>query len=203
VDTRSPPAHVVTHLRRTHEGHPTASTSSLRQAALDQMLLRPWFDPRKEPCPVPPTDGPPIPGLTVFQGLGCPGCPYVARKVSAMASHYSKTHVSPGACQKGRRPRGCSPPQWRRVSCQRFFCSNIGSSFFAVNPPADNLTGGRPRPIHLVSESEFTRAHVLQDLQHRQAIVQHARDTIPTRQSATEVCPWLDLTQWPRYVQGP
>ncbi|KAF7139703.1 hypothetical protein CNMCM5793_007445 [Aspergillus hiratsukae] len=142
----------------THEGHPTASTSSLRQAALDQMLLRPW-------------------------------------DWAAQAAHMShgKRDADPEA----------APPRNGDASlASAFFCSNIGSSFFAVNPPVDNLMGGRPRPIRLVSESEFTRAHVLQDLQDRQAVVQRARDTIPTRRSATEVCPWLDLTQWPRYVQG-
>jgi hypothetical protein len=40
------------------------------------------------------------------------------------------------------------------------------------------------------------------DLEYQQAVTEEASKLIPTHRSATEVCPWLDLTQWARYVQG-
>jgi hypothetical protein len=68
-------------------------------------------------------------------------------------------------------------------------------------PPA-SLNGNGLRRVRLVSEPEFARAQVLRDLEDQQAEAEAASGLIPAPQSATEVCPWLDLTQWARYVQG-
>ncbi|KAL4860498.1 hypothetical protein BDV12DRAFT_209310 [Aspergillus spectabilis] len=196
------PPHLKTHLAKKHQGHPSAATSPLRQIILDQMIQRPWLNPSKEPCPVPTPSSPPIEGLTLFRGLGCPNCPYVARSVRSMAKHHQKTHRAPGNTRAGRRPRGYHPRYpWRPLHCQRFFPTAAGSSFFAVEPRTSPDRNG-PRRVRLVSEPEFARAQVLRDLQYQQAVAEAAGGLIPAPQSATEVCPWLDLTQWARYVQG-
>ncbi|KAL4861596.1 hypothetical protein BDV12DRAFT_207891 [Aspergillus spectabilis] len=196
------PPHLTTHLAKKHQEHPSAATSPLRQIILDQIIQRPWLNPSNEPCPVPTLSSPPIEGLTLFRGLGCPHCPYVARSVRSMAKHYQKTHGVPGNTRAGRRPRGYHPHYpWRPLHCQRFFPTAAGSSFFVVESRT-SLDGNRPRRVRLVSKPEFARAQVLRDLQHQQAVAEAAGGLIPAPQSATEVCPWLDLTQWAWYVQG-
>lgn len=97
---------------------------------------------------------------------------------------------------RGRRPHGHPPRHpWRLLYCLRFFPTAGGSNFFAVEAPTIPYGNG-PRRIRLVSESEFTRAQVLMDLEYQQAVTEEAGKLIPAHQSATEVCPWLNLTQW-------
>ncbi|THC88037.1 hypothetical protein EYZ11_012521 [Aspergillus tanneri] len=177
-----------THLAKRHTGHHSATSRSLRQAAWDQMQRRPWLDPSKEPCPVAGPDSAPIEGLPIFRGLGCPRCDYVARSPAVIAGHYRKTHARDA-------PPGLPRPPWRPVQCQRFFSHGAGSSFFVVIPP-------RPAPVPLVSESEFTHTQLVRDLQARRTAVERANGVAPTSRGPTEVCPWLDLTQWPRYIGG-
>jgi hypothetical protein len=82
------PPHLKTHLVKKHQGHPSTASGPLRQVVLDHMMEQPWLDPSREPCLVPILSSPLIKGLTLFHGLGCPHCLYVARSVNAMAKHY-------------------------------------------------------------------------------------------------------------------
>jgi hypothetical protein len=81
------------------------------------------------------------------------------------------------------------------------FLPRLGAASSRSSPPA-SLNGNGLRRVRLVSEPEFARAQVLRDLEDQQAEAEAASGLIPAPQSATEVCPWLDLTQWARYVQG-
>jgi hypothetical protein len=87
-----PPSTLLTHLRTRHGSHPAAATLSLREAALEAMLQRPWADPAREPGLFPPPGGPPVPGLPVHQGYGCPHCPYITRSLKATQNHRRQAH---------------------------------------------------------------------------------------------------------------
>jgi hypothetical protein len=173
------PPHLKTHLAKKHQGHPSTASGPLRQVVLDHMIQLPWLDPSREPCPVPIPSSPPIEGLALFRGLGCPHCPYVARSVNAMAKHYQKSHRAPGTTRVGGRPHGYHPRKpWRPLYCQRSFPAAAGSSFFTVKPPT-SLDGNGLRRVRLVSEPEFARAQVLKDLEDQQAEAEAASGPCP------------------------
>jgi hypothetical protein len=87
-----PPKALLAHLRAHHPSHATASTYNARQEALAQMLKQPWTDPTREPGLFPPPGGPPVPGLPVYQGRGCPHCPYIRRTTKTMEKHQWVNH---------------------------------------------------------------------------------------------------------------
>ncbi|KAL2783456.1 hypothetical protein BJX66DRAFT_344936 [Aspergillus keveii] len=87
-----PPSTLLTHLRTRHGSHPAAATLPLREAALEAMLQRPWADPAREPGLFPPPGGPPVPGLPIYQGYGCPHCPYITRSLKATQNHRRQAH---------------------------------------------------------------------------------------------------------------
>jgi hypothetical protein len=86
------PSTLLTHLRTRHGSHPTAATYPLREAALGAMLQQPWADPAREPVRQPATGNPPVPGLPVYQGYGCPHCLYIARTLDSMEKHRRVEH---------------------------------------------------------------------------------------------------------------
>ncbi|KAF7184841.1 hypothetical protein CNMCM7691_006891 [Aspergillus felis] len=148
------------------------------------MLQQPWVDPSQGPCPQPSAGDPPMPGLPVYQGHGCPHCPYICRSVALLHKHRAQKHQE----QEGHWGQG-----WllvaqahayaharlanRIVSCQRFFTSWT---------PAERI-----------------RAHVNQALQEREAAAELANSQIPSLGAhPTKVSPWLELTHWPEYLQG-
>ncbi|KAF7184834.1 hypothetical protein CNMCM7691_006833 [Aspergillus felis] len=203
----SPPT-LLAHLRTHHRSHPTVATPALCQAVLTQMLQRPWVDPSQGPCPQPSAGDPPVPGLLVYQGHGCPHCPYICRSAALLHKHRAQKHRE----QEGHRGQGqLSAAQAhayaraclanRIVSCQRFFTSRAGSHFFEVtcaaqpSPPALSAT---PQTL-----AERIRAHVNQALQEREAAAELANSQVPSLSAhPTEVSPWLELTRWPEYLRG-
>ncbi|KAG2000910.1 hypothetical protein GB937_010702 [Aspergillus fischeri] len=56
------------------------------------MLQRPWADLSQGPCPQPSTGDPPVPGLPVYQGRGCPHCPYICRALAGLQDHRARKH---------------------------------------------------------------------------------------------------------------
>ena len=117
-----------------------------------------------------------------------------------MRSHLA--HIHP----ETRRPRGraskAKPDMVaaaEQVSCQRFFVSGSGSGFFSVIVPSPIR---RQRLAGTVSEAEFIQVQVNRDLQERLSDEAEQGLQITTQKHATEVSPWLELTQWPKYLQG-
>lgn len=199
-------SNVSTHLAVQHRRHLSAATSALRQAAVTAMLDRPEpvFDPTQESCVPPAPESPPIPGLPVHQGYRCPYCPYVARSTGTLSKHQREIHPEIPRARPGR-------PLTRRqtllvaeplvVSCQRFFPSRAGSSFFQVTPPAQTQ---RTRQAAAMSEVDFIRSQVEDALAQDAATVKAAEQLVPDpiSKDSTEVSPWLELTRWPEYLRG-
>jgi hypothetical protein len=86
------PFTLLTHLRTRHGSYLTAATYPLREAALGVMLWQPWADPAREPVRQPAAGDPPVPGLLVYQGYGCPHCPYIACTLDSMEKHRRAEH---------------------------------------------------------------------------------------------------------------
>jgi hypothetical protein len=79
------------------------ATPALREAVLTEMLKRPWINPTKRPCVIPSLGDPPVLGLLVYQGYGCPHYSYIARTTETMQKHCCETHkdLEP-PCGRGR-----------------------------------------------------------------------------------------------------
>ena len=86
------PRTLLTYLRTRHGSHPSTATPALREAALAAMLQRPWIELAKEANIFPPARDPPVPGLPVYRGYGCPHCPYIVRSCPSLDEYRRKKH---------------------------------------------------------------------------------------------------------------
>ncbi|GFF61387.1 conserved hypothetical protein, partial [Aspergillus udagawae] len=185
------PRTLLGHLRTRHRSHPTVATPALCQVVLTQMLQRPWADPSQGPCPQPSTGDPPVPGLPVYQGRGCPHCPYICRALARLQDHRAQKHKDQdgywgwgklSAAQA--QARAQARPADRVVSCQRFYRAGPGSHFFET--PAERI-----------------RTHIDQALREAEAAAKLINSQVPSLDHhPTEVSPWLELTRWPEYLRG-
>lgn len=164
------------------------------------MRRLPWLDPEKEPCIFSPPESPPIPGLSVYRGYGCPYCAFVTRKETIIfGKHRGQNH------HDRRRPPGRQPhslpdrPPSRILHCQRFFSNGKGSQFFAVTPLA---TAERVGQAGKMNEADFVQAQVNQALQQSWDRAAGEQELISTNKDFTEASPWLELTRWPEYLGG-
>jgi hypothetical protein len=184
-------------------------TVALREAVLTEMLKRPWIDPAKRPCLIPSPGDPPIPGLPVYQGYGCPHCPYVSRSTETLQRHRRETHrdLDP-PCGRGRQPQWQAKAGGRRlanrtVSCQRLFPNRHGSQFFEVTCAATSPSKQALRATVPMTPAERIRACVDQALREEQAAAEIEDGQVPaTDPHPTAVSPWLELTRWPEYLRG-
>ncbi|PSN61573.1 hypothetical protein BS50DRAFT_604116 [Corynespora cassiicola Philippines] len=100
-----------------------------------------------------------------------------------MRTHYRKKYAE---CKrpKGRPPKalGGVAPRWEEVLCQRLFVLGTGSHFFAVISPAE------------IQEEKEARQRREMALTLKVVILDNA--------TQTEVSPWLEMTQWPKYLHG-
>ena len=202
------PRTLVTHLRSRHRSHPTAATTALCQAALTEMLKQPWVDPTRERCPVPPTGGPPIPGLPVYKGYGCPHCPYVCRMTETLRNHRGRAHRELDRKRyRGRQLVQLAQAQAQRrladrvVSCQRFFPTAAGSHFFEVTYTTSNSTG-QPLQTATITQADFIRVRVEEALQEGLAAAEIQDRQFPENKHSTEVSLWLEMTRWGEYLRG-
>jgi hypothetical protein len=204
-----PPQALLAHLRAHHPSHATASSYNACQEALAQMLKQPWIDPSREPGLFPPPGGPPMPGLPVYQGRGCPHCPYIGRTTSTMEKHRRVNHKdkdghwSPGWLSRAQaRARAQQRLVDRVVHCQRFYHVGTGSHFFKVTPlPARNRQALPIAP--LLTPTELIRARVDQALRAGEAATEVEDGQVPALAThPTKVSPWLELTRWPEYLRG-
>ncbi|RHZ49046.1 uncharacterized protein CDV56_103939 [Aspergillus thermomutatus] len=202
------PQTLLTHLRVHHRSHATVATVALREAALTEMLKRPWIDPTKRSCVIPSPADPPIPGLPVYQGHGCPHCSYVARTTETIQKHHRETHrdLEP-PCGRGRKPQWQAKASWRLanrvVSCQRLFPNKHGSQFFEVTCAATPPSKQALRATVSMTSAERIRACVDQALREGQAAAEIEDGQVPAIDPhPTAVSPWLELTRWPEYLRG-
>jgi hypothetical protein len=83
---------LLTYLYIHHHSHLTVATPALREAVLTEMLKHLWIDPTKRPYVILSLGDPPIPGLPVYQGYGCPHCSYIAYTTKTMQKHHYETY---------------------------------------------------------------------------------------------------------------
>ena len=134
------PTTFITHLRTRHGSHPNAATPALQQAALTAMLQQPWINPEHEIVRFPPPSSPPILGLPVYRGYGCPYYEYICRCRRTMDKHRDQNHADRDGARRKRGRETIAQTQARLrarlaeriVSCQRFFISRSASRFFEV-----------------------------------------------------------------------
>jgi hypothetical protein len=85
-----------------------------------------------KPCVVPSPGDPPIPGLLVYQGHGCPHYSYIARTNETIQKHHCETYedLEP-PCGRGQQSQWQAKASRRltnyTVSCQRLFPNKHGS----------------------------------------------------------------------------
>ena len=162
------------------------------------MLQRLWLDPAQESCVFPPSSSAPVPGLPVFPGVGCIHCSYVCRARETLRNHLLRVH--PEATRVGR--GGCRPLNdleslGRAIYCQQFFPSAAGSIFFEIRSSAQakrllQKPAGMSRVV-------FIQAQTNLDLDCDLAADQADDQQISAQRDPTEISPWLELTQWPKY----
>ncbi|KAL2835500.1 hypothetical protein BJY01DRAFT_252624 [Aspergillus pseudoustus] len=148
------------------------------------MLQRPWADPARAPGRQPSAGNPPVPGLPVYQGYGCPHCPYITWTPDSVDKHHRGKHRGqdrewgPGrlSVARARARQQARLANWL-VSCQRFYLAQARSYFFKVTCTAIDPAAQGAR------KQEASQVPVL--------------DPHPT-----EVSPWLELTWWPEYLRG-
>ncbi|CEL11799.1 hypothetical protein ASPCAL14895 [Aspergillus calidoustus] len=201
---------LLTHLRTHHHSHPTAATLPLREAALEAMLQRAWADPAQEPGRQPTTGDPPVPGLPVYQGYGCPHCPYIAWTLESTNGHRRAQHKEqdgtwgPGRLSAARaRARQQARLANRVVSCQRFYVTQAGSHFFEVTYTAALTAARGMKKKPALTPAELVRARVDQALREGEVAVERAAGQVLVLDPhLTEASPWLELTRWPEYLRG-
>ncbi|KAL4982284.1 hypothetical protein BDW68DRAFT_182688 [Aspergillus falconensis] len=76
--------------------HPAPScapaTVTLSEPFLEEMVQPPWVDPSPEPCRQPAPGDPRAPGLPVYQGYGCPYCPYIGQALKGIQNQRHEEH---------------------------------------------------------------------------------------------------------------
>jgi hypothetical protein len=205
-----PPANLRNHVR-THQ--PERGSRSLREWMCTTMqdlshfdLLDPTCETMKYPLPTDLS----IPDLPVFDGYACVTCPYAARQLSSMEKHHRQAHPSG---KKPGRPSACaqlsSPDdsRWVSAKCQRFFVQGPQSTYFCVSGTgALNqrciLRQSPTTPPKQPSVGDQILHHVLAKLAAAEKQLELTADVISNNHSKTEISPWLEMTRWPRYLQG-
>ena len=142
----------------------------------------------------------PVPGLPVFPGLGCAHCEYVCRSPYTLRNHIARTHpeTRPG-CLGSRQYKGMES-LGRPVYCQRFFVGSAGSTFFEIQSSAQaKRLLQKPDGISRVA---FIQTQANLDLDCDLAADQADDQQIVEQRDTTEISPWLELTQWPKYLHG-
>ncbi|KAG2001179.1 hypothetical protein GB937_010416, partial [Aspergillus fischeri] len=177
LPVRGPPPTFLAHLRTRHPSHAAASTHAARQAALAQMLKRPWVDARREACPVRPPGG-----LPVYHRA--------AAALTAPTSPARGWPLEPGPALPGA-GQGPDPAAPR------------GPRGHRSPPPPLGKRGLKVPPTAAMTPAERIRAHVNQALQEGAAAAELANGQVPCLDAhPTEVSPWLELTRWPEYLRG-
>ncbi|KAL4982725.1 hypothetical protein BDW68DRAFT_182286 [Aspergillus falconensis] len=153
------PQTLLTHLRVRHRWHATVATVAQRDTALAEMLKRPWIDPAKQPCITPSPADPPISGLPVHQGYGCPHCAYVALHHKSVQKHRSTNHrdIETPRRPGGQRRTGSHHLTNRLVFCQRLFPTKTGSHYFEVTPPQSPAGALSQGEAQQMTAAEFTQ----------------------------------------------
>ncbi|CAG5158141.1 uncharacterized protein ALTATR162_LOCUS5004 [Alternaria atra] len=124
-----------------------------------------------------------------------------------MERHFQTQHTE----QKRTRGRPskatvATAPQWKKVSCQRLFIGGSKSQYFAVISPAEVKEGEeaqrRQEMATKLPEAEYIRVQIDEALEQGNQVMSALENVILDNAAPTEVSPWLEMTRWPKYLQG-
>lgn len=204
------PAVIASHLHEYHK--PELSRKDIERCVRFFSTKRLLSPHQVQRIQVPPST-PPIPHLAIhYDGICCRLCierPYICRNTRGMSEHLNKAHGWRG--KGGRPPKNPTSLASRTVftdvtispvACQTFHRSNF-FRFFQVNPKktlaivqAQQNESGLDQPsLSLQDQLELRLDQKLET----------AGDTLATTPESrhfSQASPWLDVTQWSRYLHG-
>lgn len=210
-----PPSWLQSHLQRRHkEDHDDLRGKSGPANVARKLLSRidmPLLDPSRDPVALPAPDSDPIPYLEVQTGNKCLECCKILTDTKGIVKHLREAHNivrrGPG------RPTIASrrlPPNWTTVSCQRFFVSGHQSIYFEVISPEEaqqrrakaKRANSPSNPGFVLAEADLVHAELFGQLHDRRRQIEAATEIVRKEVDRTEVSPWLELTRWPKYLDG-
>jgi superfamily II DNA helicase RecQ len=135
-------------------------------------------------------------------------CRHVLRSEEAMKKHWHEFHGWSAGRKRGRpsRVREKSVQEqvkkaFHRVHCQRLFVQGRGSQYFEVRQPVEGQQEeDDPEPV--AANNKATWARMCSKMAKKWADVETRARTTIQHGEKDEVNPWLDRTQWPRYLEG-
>ncbi|CAN9210663.1 hypothetical protein AA0121_g11547 [Alternaria tenuissima] len=202
------PKHYLTHLTKWHTDHPEVNTSKkARMLLVEELLLKGPIDPDLPEFQLPQLGLLALPHLPIHEGLSCQACNYTCLAKQNMDKHYQRQHAehkrAPGRPSKA---DALTVSNRKRVSCQRLFVQGCKSHYFAVISPAEieeekDTIRRRDMAAQLL-EAEYIRAQIDEALKQGHQETQAFGDRILDNAAPTEVSPWLEMTRWPKYLQG-
>jgi RecQ family ATP-dependent DNA helicase len=195
------PSHAESHLRRAHRVHQ-------KDAELIAAEIGGWAGlvEYASGIQVPEAVVEPIPELPVFEdGLLCQidphGCRQITRSAERMRKHWQKKHAWLVAGKGGRPSRadrqqieermkkGC-----QRIHCQRLLVQGTGSQYFEVRRAVNSETV----PVNRESAWE----QLGQEMEQTWAKIEERAQTTIEEGERDEANPWLERTQWLKYLEG-
>lgn len=202
------PKHYLTHLTRRHAEHPELRCSKKSLLALvEQLMLKSPLDPDSPSFRIPSVGRLALPHLPIHAGFLCPQCDYTCVAKRTMGNHFNKQHPEykrvPGRPSKA---AATNAPQWKCVTCQRLFLQGSKSHYFTVVSPTEAKEEEemlrRQGMAATMSEAEYIRAQINEAVEQGIRETNALENTIFNNAAPTEVSPWLEMTRWPKYLQG-
>lgn len=202
------PNHYFGHLTRHHGDHPKLGSSKHeRKMVVEELMLKSPVDPNSPSFQAPPAGLLALPHLPIYNGFSCPVCGYTCASKGTVEKHFRDEHV------ELKRPRGRQPkataataPQWKQVSCQRLFVGGSKSQFFTVISPDEVQQGEeaqrRQDLAARLPEADYILSQVDEVLGQSNQEMNELENLILDDAATTEVSPWLEMTRWPKYLQG-
>ena len=205
------PLHLHQHLPKQHRDIASCRTKKDIQAVL-RIVTSAYDlkDPACESMRFPPSNSPPLPHLLLREGFRCLECSYANCRSKSMSAHVNKQHQhlrrrrgKPTALQ---REENRTRPRWEAVFCQRFFVHGPQSAYFVVVPlPQRTISpteyGGLDEGVKITPE-DLLRAEIDRQLGENTQTIETWQEKIPNAAKMAEVSPWLEMTRWPKYLNG-
>jgi hypothetical protein len=206
------PKEINTHLRKHHREEEGITFSQIRDVSAHCLSLPTRLPDWIKDMYLHPTDTPAIPFLRVYQdAYACRLCqcikPFVGVREDSIVRHLKTAHNwsrSPGAQSAVKLAMsGLHSVATFPVACQTFFRRNVHLRYFQVQeqPTASmhQLATGNAEGVQPLSIAE----QIELQLEEKTTVSESATcSRRPGQRHFSQVSPWLDTTQWPRYLHG-
>jgi len=171
-------------------------------------MTKQLIDPASDALHIPSPDTPALAGLPIYEGFTCLSCTYAAGSGETMRVHIRKNH--PEQLRKGGSQSKAlgvlAQPRWKPATCQRFFTTGAGSLYFVITSPAqlqeEEQIRQRRSAAQGLPKADFIRLQIDALLEEGLQEARVSKELVMDNATKTEVSPWLEMTRWPRYLQG-